>query len=98
MSGGYKPTPRRTGEAPPSFAAHLGLTPRHAVAARRQAERNESVGAFGLAVEHWTIALTIEPNTPAAWRGLARALRALERNDEANAVDRAEALVGRNLS
>jgi len=98
MSGPYNPTPRRIGESPPSFAAHLGLTPRHALAARRQAERNESVGAFDLAVEHWTIALTIEPNAPAAWRGLARALRALERNDEAKAIDRAEALVARSLS
>ena len=98
MSGPYKPTPLSTGESPPSFAAHIGLTPRHALAARRQAERNESVGAFEKAVEHWTIALTIEPNTPAAWRGLARALRALERNDEANATDRAETLVARSLS
>lgn len=57
------------------LAARLGLTPRHALAARRQAEREESRGKIDHAIDAWVLAITIESTSPDAWRGLARCLR-----------------------
>lgn len=65
------------------FAQHIGLTPRHALAARRLAERRESVGAYDEALRLWQLALIIEPEASRALAGLVRCLRALERTGEA---------------
>ena len=60
-----------------ALVRHLGLTPRHALAARRQAERDEAAKAFDAAAKNWALALTIEP-CAAAWSGIARCLEASE--------------------
>jgi predicted TPR repeat methyltransferase len=60
-----------------ALVRHLGLTPRHALAARRQAERDEAAQAFDAAAKNWALALTIEPS-PAAWSGIVRCLEASE--------------------
>lgn len=73
---------------PRPFPEHLGLTKEHALSARREADRAESRGNFARAVELWTLALTIEPNVPAAWQGLARGLRALGRAHDARQIER----------
>lgn len=98
----YRPVPSIFAARPrvtKPFAQHVGLTPRHALAARRQAERRESAGAFEEAVRLWQLAILIEPESNRALLGLARCLRAVERNAEASAIERTHSVIAKeNLS
>jgi tetratricopeptide (TPR) repeat protein len=92
----YRPVPSIFAARPrftKPFAQHIGLTPRHALAARRQAERQESVGAYEEAVRLWQLAILIEPESNRAFIGLARSLRALERDTDANAIENVHVFV-----
>ncbi len=95
-TGTYRPVPSllavRARNAAP-FAQHVGLTPRHALAARRQAERQESLGAYEEALRLWQLALLIEPQATRAFTGLVRCLRALDRTDEARRLERNHPIV-----
>lgn len=94
MRAKYRPVPSILATRPRTFIEHIGLTSEHALAARREAERAESSGAFERAVQLWTLALTIEPSVQAAWQGLARALRALGRAHEAKKIERLPLTLG----
>lgn len=79
------------------LAARLGLDGDHAAAARRHAERLESRGELGAALDAWRIAMVIEPGVHETWRGLARCLRAAGHELDAEKLDRAADLI-RNRS
>jgi hypothetical protein len=71
------------------LAARLGLHEGHALAARREAERAEARCDLQGAVDHWRLSILIQPGEPAAWRGMARTVRALGGTTEADFLERA---------
>ena len=75
------------------LAARLGLDSEQAAAARRHAERLESRGDLGAALDAWRIAMVIEPGVHETWRGLARCLRAAGHELDAEKLDRAADLI-----
>lgn len=69
-----------------SFVHYIGLTPRHALAARREAERAESSGDLDRALDTWMLALALEPTADSSWQGAARVLHRLGRIQESRQI------------
>ena len=65
---------------------YLGLTPRHALAARREAERAETSGNLDHALDTWMLALALAPTEDSPWHGAARVLRRLGRSEESRQI------------
>jgi hypothetical protein len=86
-----------TGETPRSLLASLlKIGPEECLAIRRHATRVESRGDLEGAFDAYRIAALLEPDEPAAWRGLERVLRARgERDAAAGAALFAELLEGK---